>query len=183
VGSAVVPVVVGVAVGERPSPLAMIGVVMALPAIALAAANGISGSVTLKTAGVTDGLVAGAGFGVLFVALAQAGGQAGLWPIAAEQTSALLLVLAVAARSRKPLHVNGRTAGLPILVGVGGMSATLLYFYATHSGMMTTVAVLTSLYPGVTVVLARAILHERFSSTQRLGLALCAGAVAAIALT
>jgi uncharacterized membrane protein len=183
VGSAVVPVVVGVALGERPSPLAMIGVVMALPAIALAAANGTSGSVTLKTAGVTDGLVAGAGFGVLFVALAQAGGQAGLWPIAAEQTSALLLVLAVAARSCKPLRVNVRTAGLPILVGVGGMSATLLYFYATHSGMLTTVAVLTSLYPGVTVVLARAILHERFSSAQRLGLALCAGAVAAIALT
>ena len=59
------------------------------------------------------------------------------------------------------------------------MSATLLYFYATHSGMLTTAAVLTSLYPGVTVVLAPAILHERFSSAQRLGLALCAGAVAA----
>jgi hypothetical protein len=40
------------------------------------------------------------------------------------------------------------------------MSATLLYFYATHSGMLTTVAVLTSLYPGVTVVLARAILRD-----------------------
>ena len=75
VGSAVVPVVVGVALGERPSPLAMIGVVLALPAIALAAANGAAGSITLKTAGVTDGLVAGTGFGVLFVALAQAGGM------------------------------------------------------------------------------------------------------------
>jgi len=167
----------------NPAPLAMIGVVMALPAIALAAANGATGSVTLKTAGVTDGLVAGAGIGVLVRRSRAGGGQAGLWPIASEQTSALLLVLAVAARSCQPLHVNVRTAGLPILVGVGGMSATLLYVYATQSGMLTTVAVLTSLYPGVTVVLARTILHERFSSAQRLGLALCASAVAAIALT
>jgi uncharacterized membrane protein len=71
---------------------------------------------------------------------------------------------------------------MPVLVGVAGMSATLLYFVATHSGTLATVAILTSLYPGVTVVLAGLILHERFSLAQRTGLGLAAIAVAAIAV-
>ena len=56
-----------------------------------------------------------------------------------------------------------RATVLPMLVGAGGMAATLLYFYATHFAMLATAAVLVSLYPGVTVMLARMLLHERFS--------------------
>jgi len=48
--------------------------------------------------------------------------------------------------------------------------------------MLAIAAVLVSLYPGFTVLLARVILHERFSHAQRAGLGLCALAVAAIAL-
>ncbi len=77
-----------------------------------------------------------------------------------------------------PVHA----AGLPVLAGVSGMGATLLYFYATHVAMLATAAVLVSLYPGVTVVAARLILHERFSPAQRAGLGLCTLAVIAITL-
>ena len=80
------------------------------------------------------------------------------------------------------MRVGLRNAGMPMLVGLGGMIATLLFFVATQSGTLATVAILTSLYPGVTVVLARMILHERFSLAQRTGLGLAAIAVAAIAL-
>jgi drug/metabolite transporter (DMT)-like permease len=180
VGAAVVPVAAGVALGERPSLLAIGGVLVALPAIVLVAA---SGSVRGKLgSGLFDGLAAGLAFGVLFIGLAQAGHNAGLWPVASEQTGTLLITLAVAVKSRQPLRIPVRALGLPLLVGASGMAATLAYFYATHFSMLAIAAVLVSLYPGVTVLLARTLLHERFTPVQRAGLGLCVLAVAAIAL-
>ena len=180
VGAAVVPVAAGIALGEHPSVLAVAGVLVSLPAIVLVAA---SGSVRGKLgAGLVDGLTAGLAFGILFIGLAQAGRNAGLWPVASEQTGALLPVLAVAVKSRVPLRIPVRAAGLPVLAGASGTAATLTYFYATHFSMLAIAAVLVSLYPGFTVLLARVILHERFSHAQRAGLGLCALAVAAIAL-
>ena len=180
VAAAAVPVAVGIAIGERPSTLAVIGVLVALPAIVLVAA---SGTVRGKLGeGLSDGLVAGLAFGLLFVGLAQAGRNAGLWPVAAEQTSALLPILIIAVRSREPLGLPVRDAIWPALSGAGAMAASALYFYATHFAMLATAAVLVSLYPGVTVLLARLVLNERFSVTQRVGLVLCTLAVIAIAL-
>ena len=180
VGAAVVPVVAGVALGERPSLLSVAGVLVALPAIVLVAA---SGSVRGKLgAGLVDGLAAGLAFGILFVGLAQAGRNAGLWPVVSEQTGTLLITLAVAVKSRQSLRIPVRSLGLPLLVGASGMAATLAYFYATHFSMLAIAAVLVSLYPGVTVLLARTVLHERFTPAQRAGLGLAALAIAAIAL-
>ena len=180
VGAAVVPAAAGIAMGERPSVLAVAGVLAALPGIVLAAA---SGSVRGKLGtGLLDGLAAGLAFGILFIGLAQAGRHAGLWPVASEQTGALLITLAVAVKTREPLRIPLRAAGLPVLAGASGMAATLAYFYATHFSMLAIAAVLVSLYPGVTVLLARTLLHERFTPAQRAGLGLCALAIAAIAL-
>jgi uncharacterized membrane protein len=68
-----------------------------------------------------------------------------------------------------------------LLVGCLSVTATLLYFLATHTGLLTIVAVLASLYPGITVLLAWFLLGERITRVQRVGLALCAIAVTAIA--
>jgi drug/metabolite transporter (DMT)-like permease len=179
VAAAGVPVAAGIAMGERPTVLALAGVLVALPAIVLVAASGSMRG--MLGSGMTDGLAAGAAFGVMFIGLAQAGQGAGLWPVVSEQTSSLLLVLVIAIRSRVPLRPAIRAAGWPALVGASGMTATLLYFYATHFAMLATAAVLVSLYPGVTVLLARVLLHERFSPVQRAGLSLCTLAVVAIA--
>jgi drug/metabolite transporter (DMT)-like permease len=180
VAAAGVPVAAGIAMGERPTVLVLAGVLVALPAIVLVAASGSMRG--MFGSGMTDGLAAGAAFGVMFIGLAQAGQGAGLWPVASEQTSSLLLVLVIAIRSRVPLRPAIRSAGWPAVVGASGMTATLLYFYATHFAMLATAAVLVSLYPGVTVLLARVLLHERFSPVQRAGLSLCTLAVVAIAL-
>jgi uncharacterized membrane protein len=180
VGAAVVPVVAGLALGERPGAFAAVGVLLALPAIALVAASGSARGI-LRTA-LGDGLIAGVAFGMMFVGLAQAGGHAGLWPVAAEQTSSLLVILAAKLRSGERLGLTVRNLGLPIAAGVSGMAATLTYFYATQFGMLATVAILTSLYPGVTVALARVVTHERFVVAQRIGFGLCALAVVAIAV-
>ena len=183
VGAAVVPVAAGVALGERPSLLSVAGVLVALPAIVLVAASGsVRGKLGAGPKGLLDGLAAGLAFGILFIGLAQAGRNAGLWPVASEVTGTLLITLAIAVKTREPLRIPLRAAGLPVLVGVSGMAATLAYFYATHFSMLAIAAVLVSLYPGVTVLLARTLLHERFTPAQRAGLGLCALAIAAIAL-
>jgi drug/metabolite transporter (DMT)-like permease len=180
VGAAVVPVAAGIALGERPGVLTVAGVLVALPAIVLVAA---SGSVRGRLgSGLFDGLAAGLAFGILFIGLAQAGQHAGMWPVASEQTGTLLVTLAVAAASREPLKLPVRAAGLPVLAGASSVAAALAYYYATHISMLAVAAVLTSLYPGVTVLLARAILRERFSPAQRAGLGLCTLAIIAIAL-
>ena len=180
VGAVVVPVVAGVMLGERPGLLAVAGVLVSLPAIVLVAA---SGSVRGKLgSGLFDGLAAGFAFGILFIGLAQAGRNAGLWPVAAEQVSTLLVALAAAAKSRQSLRIPVRAIGLPVFAGASAAAAAAAYFYATHFSMLAVAAVLVSLYPGCTVLLARVLLHERFSPAQRAGLGLCALAIAAIAL-
>ena len=185
VGAAVFPVLAGVVLGERPGLLAAFGVLAALPAIVLVAGGGSLRARLgrgLLGGGVLEGVGAGLAFGILFIGLAQAGRNAGLWPVASEQTGTLLPVLLVAVKTRVPLRIPVRAAGLPVLAGASGMAATLAYFYATHFSMLAVAAVIVSLYPGATVLLARVVLHERFSLAQRAGLGLCALAVAAIAL-
>ncbi len=185
VGAAVFPVLAGVVLGERPGLLAAFGVLVALPAIVLVAGGGSLRARLgrgLLGGGVLEGVGAGLAFGILFIGLAQAGRNAGLWPVASEQTGTLLPVLLVAVKTRVPLRIPVRAAGLPVLAGASGMAATLAYFYATHFSMLAVAAVIVSLYPGATVLLARVVLHERFSLAQRAGLGLCALAVAAIAL-
>jgi len=187
VGAAALPALAGLALGDRPSPVAIAGVLLALPAIWLVAApaGGAAGERAAGPSGVGDGLLAGAGFGLLFIGLARAGDGAGLWPVAMGQLTALVLLGAVVgarlAVARDPLP-GGLPAVLPpLLVGCLSVTATLLYFLATHAGLLTIVAVLASLYPGVTVLLAWLLLGERVTRVQRAGLALCAIAVTAIA--
>jgi drug/metabolite transporter (DMT)-like permease len=161
--------------------LSLAGVAVALPAIMLVAA---AGSVRGRlAAGLPEGLAAGVAFGILFIGLAQAGHDDGLWPVASEQAGMLLVTVPLVIKSRPSLRVPLRATVLPVLAGATGQAATLAYFYATHFSMLAVAAVLVSLYPGFTVLLARVLLHERFSLSQRLGLGLCAMAVAAIALS
>lgn len=188
VAAAVVPVIAGLALGERPGPLAIAGIVVALPAIALVATSGGGfGGVKLGVS-LVDGLSAGTAFGVLFIAMARAGSHDGLWPVAAGNVSSLLLIIVFRLAS-KPARSTGtgtlpalRHAVLPVFAGVSGAAATLMFFFSSHMSMLATAAVIVSLYPGVTVLLARVVLHERFSGVQRVGVGLCALAVIAIAV-
>jgi drug/metabolite transporter (DMT)-like permease len=193
VGAAVVPVVAGLAMGERPGLLAVLGMAVALPAIALVASTG--DKFTLRgngSSGLMDGLAAGAAFGVLFVAMAKAGQHSGLWPVAVETTSSLALFAAMKLRSgharghQDHAHSYARTPmhhlAMPVFAGLSGVAATLTFFFSSHLAMLSTAAVLVSLYPGVTVMLARLLLHERFNGIQRLGIGLCAFAVIAVAV-
>ncbi len=181
VGAALVPVAAGLLAGERPAVLAWVGILVALPAIWLVAREPGAGTGALRGSGLVDGVLAGAGFGVLFAALAQIPEEAGFGPLALNQAVGGVVVVVVAAAMRAPVVPRQPLAALGLVTGLLGLTATGLFLLATHGGLLTLVAVVTSLYPAVTVLLAAGLLRERVHRDQGIGLAMCALAVGLIA--
>ena len=138
--------------------------------------------------GVATGLVAGVGFALLFIGLDRAGQAAGLWPVLVSQTAEIvaiggLLTWRTGLRSGSPgTGISPGTAWLAVLTGVSGGAGTIFYFLATHHGFLAITAVLTSLYPAVTIALARVIASERLSAARFAGLLLAGVSVTLIAL-
>ena len=183
VGAALVPLVVGLVTGERPGLLAWAGIVAALPAIWLVAKEpgGADAPRATVAAGLVDGVLAGLGFGVLFAALAQVPEDSGFLPLAFNQVVGAVVVAAVAAALHQAWVPREPTAYVGLVSGTLGASATGLFLVATQTGYLTVAAVITSLYPAFTVVLAALVLRERVHRAQGAGLLLCAVAVGLIA--
>ena len=180
VGAALVPVAVGVLSGERPTALVWVGIVLALPGIWLVAREPATGPGPLG-AGLTDGVLAGLGFGTLFAALAQIPEEAGFLPLALNQVVAAVAVVVVAVSLRSPWLPREPRALGGVVSGALGALATGSFLVATHQGYLTVTAVIASLYPAVTVVLAASLLREHVHRAQALGLGLCAVAVSLVA--
>ena len=137
--------------------------------------------------GVAWGLAAGTRIALLFVGLNRAGSGAGIWPVFSGQAAevvALAALVALTGRFRTVLTGARSTgvAALAVLTGVTGGSATIAYFFATQHGFLAITAVLTSLYPAITIGLARVLVHERLSAARLAGLILAAASVTLIAL-
>ena len=101
VGAAVLPVLVGVVLGERPGWLAWVGVLAALPGIWLVSRGTTSDRPAGTRGALIDGAIAGVGFGVLFVALAQISADAGVLPLAANQLIGAVLTVVAATSVRQ----------------------------------------------------------------------------------
>jgi drug/metabolite transporter (DMT)-like permease len=188
VGTAGFSVLAGLLWGERPSTVALIGIGLALPAIVSVSASAAGaeqeedhGHGGRPAAGVVAGLIAGAGFALLLIGLNRAGSGGGLWPAAAAEVAELAVAIAAAAVTRNLRLPGGRPGWLAVITGVAGAAGTLFYFYATHDGLLAVTAVLTSLYPASTIVLARVVLGERLTRLRLTGLVLAGGCVALIA--
>lgn len=182
VGAAVLPVVVDVVGGQRLPALVWVGVALALPAIWLVSREPVAAGAARRPArraavGLVDGVVAGAGFGTLFAALAQVPPGAGLLPVAFNQLVAAVLVVAVATTMRVAWVPRHRAAGLGAVCGVLGSGATVLFLLASQRGSLSVAAVLTALYPAFTVLLATLVLRERVHPGQAWGLLLSGAAV------
>jgi len=182
VGSVLVPVLVGVLTGERPPAQVWLGIVLALPAIWLVAREPASAPTGGGAGGLVDGVLAGLGFGSMFAALAQLSPDAGLLPLALNQGVAGLTIVAVASAVRRPWLPHEPIAWAGVVAGVLGTTATVLFLLATREGYLSVTAVLTSLYPAFTVILAALVLREPVHRVQTWGLGLCAVAVALVAL-
>ena len=185
--SAVLPVAVGVVRGERLNASVLFGVLLCLVAIGLvsmeAGKEPAPAGRRLLDSGPLMAGVSGACFGVFFVLLKAAGDGAGLWPIVGARVGTLsivavaVLVVALRGGGLGPRLSGWTLVGLAMLSGALDTGANVLYFIAAREGMLSLAAVLTSLYPAITVLLARIAYSERLRTVQRVGLALAATGV------
>lgn len=183
----VIPLIAGLMFGEQLTPLAAVGVAMAIAAVVLlgqesapdAASTAVPRSAAHVAQAVRIALVSGVAIGGFFVCLGRTAAPAGLWPLAVSRTVSVSVFLVVALTTRQAWKVPA--AALPAAISCGGldMVANGLYLAAVRQGQLSLVATLASLYPASTVLLARYVLGERLGRWQQVGVV---AAVAAIVL-
>jgi uncharacterized membrane protein len=180
--AAILPVVVAVVGGERPSVLAWVGVVVAIPAIVLSAwvadpGESLRGSVSY-------GLLAGLGFGGFTAIIGFTDPNSNLLPLISSRASTMAVVLVLTAFGVWKLVGFGSSPRLLVagnaLLDVSGNVALLL---AIRAGSLALAAVAASFYPAVTVLLARLVNGEHLRVRQIAGIALTVMAMSAIALS
>jgi drug/metabolite transporter (DMT)-like permease len=185
--STVLPVGIAVAGGERPTSRMVAGGLICLVAIVLVSAppGGRRGRddpdarAAGRLRGLGYGVAAGAGFGLFFLCLKNAGQSGVLWPVAISRTAGTLVAagIALATRTRPWRREGGGTGVIALVSGAVDAAANVCYVLATRAGLFGLAVVITSLYPGMTVLLARWVLGERMGWLQRAGLLLAAAGV------
>lgn len=175
----VVPVVVGLAQGDRPSSLQAAGVVVAVVGVVLASGPEV-GSGAGRRPLVLAGVAAG-GFGAVIVFVARGARSDTVMTLLVMRAASVSLMLAGAAIGG--LVVRARAGDLPLLaaVGAGDVGANAMFAIASTRGLLSVVSVLSSLYPAVTVLLARLVHSERMQAMQYLGVLATLTGVALIA--
>lgn len=175
--SGVIPAVVGFGLGERPSPITVAGFVVAAMAVWM-----VSGGRTVRAPGFGLGALAGLGFGFFFVFLSPIPETAGLWPLVPARAASISVLLLLRIR-RGGIGSPGprSTWGMISLVGVGDTLANVFILLALQQGPLGEGAVVSSLYPAVTVLLSAVLLREPVRRLQWAGLAMAVLAMALIA--
>ena len=189
---AAIPVVVGLVQGERPGGAAYVGMALAVVAIVTVGLEPTSPTddaahQKLSPRALLLAVLAGLGIGLFFAFLSYAPSDAGLWPVVfARGTSTVLLVtigVAVAMRSGAPvLPTQSPVRAQAVVAGLLDVAANGFYVLALQIGLLSVVAVLGSLYPAATVLLARVVLAERLRPMQKVGMLTALVASALLAL-
>jgi drug/metabolite transporter (DMT)-like permease len=180
--AAAVPVLVGLAEGERPGGLQIAGMAAALAGVILASREPVEeGCPPANRAAIGLALVAAAGFGTFFVGIDRASATAEVpWVIVVQRCCSVSLLLIATLVVRPSLPRDGASLLVLAAVGLLDLGANGLYALATTHGLLSVVSVLGSLYPAVTVVLARFVLAERIARVQEVGVVLALAGVIAI---
>jgi uncharacterized membrane protein len=179
--SIAVPVVVAMGLGERPGPLALAGIAVAVASVGLISRhNDPEAKVSGRDRSLVIGLGCGVVIGAFFVCLARAGSASGLWPLLIARAASTAALAAAARVAKVPIAVPRKV--MPVIVACGAidMLANALYLVAVREGPLGLVATLASLYPASTVLLARVVLRERLQPLQSIGLACAAAAIVLI---
>lgn len=182
-----VPLGVGVALGERPGQLAVVGAALALVAVVLVSREESVAvdetpvvRLTARTLWMTVG--SGVAYAGTFVLLDRVPVDSGVWALFVGRVVASVLVVAACLAAGALRPPAGVTLRLAVAAGVLDIVANVAFLYGLRAGLLSLVSVLTSLYPAATVLLARIFLGERPGRVQRAGLGLAAAAVTLIAL-
>lgn len=180
-GAAVLPVVVAVLGGERSSALAWLGVAIAIPAIVLS--SWVAEAEEVPFGGVWYGVVAGLGFGGWTVIINRADESAELLPLISSRAATMMVVLGLAGLGVwKVVGFTEVPKGIVAGNGFLDVAANATLLLGLHVGALALVAVASSFYPAVTVILARVVNHEHLRRRQILGLGLTVLALTAIAV-
>lgn len=184
VAGAALPVLAGVALlAERPGVLAWAGIAVSVPALWLVARSrsGHGGAKDgAATAGLATALIAGAAFALQYTALAQADTAAGLWPLLANRAVSAVVVLALILPRPARLRMSARAVAGSAATGAVSMAAITTFALAGREQALSTVVVLTSMYPIVPVLWGLGALGERLGRHQALGLVCAAAAIVLI---
>ena len=200
VTSAIVPVTSGFALGERPAPMALLGIALALPAIAMVARERRLPGEPRRMASSTlvRALAAGVGFGSYLVLISRTGEASNLWPVLIGRGSSIVVVLTLAAAfgvlrwprrhdrgvdgAQEVVDEPGRGLRLAAAGGVFDAGGNVFYLLAVRADLLAVVAAVQSLYPAATVGLAGAFQGERPQRVQVVGMVLALVAVALVSL-
>jgi uncharacterized membrane protein len=176
-----VPVAVGLAGGERPGLLPLIGVGVGCVAVTLISAHGDARDEAAPRRGrlmaLTPAIASGVLIGVFLVCLARVQAGASGWALVAGRGTATLLLFAMVFASRTPVRPPAATHAPIVGAAVTDVAANVLYLLAVQRGPLSLIATLVSLAPATTVLLAQLVLRERLGVTQRWGVALALLAV------
>ena len=167
----IIPVAVGVALGERPTLPATAGVALALVAIVLISRSGEVEEGKRARTGLATAVASGIAIGIFLVCLERTGPAAGLWPLVPARIVSVSFIAVAGLVAREKLLP--RRDSWPMVVGGGAldMVANVFYLVAVRQGPLSIVATLTSLYPAGTILLARVVLRERLRLVQQAGVA------------
>jgi drug/metabolite transporter (DMT)-like permease len=180
-----IPVLVGLLSGERPGTLQLAGMALAAVGVVLAARAPAGADADERRTGRTAvvlALIAAVGFGSFFAGIDRAEDTADVaWVLLCTRVADVALLVAAAAVLRPQLPSGASALGPIAAIGVFDLLANLLFVLATGRGLLSVVGVLGSLYPAVTVLLARMVLDERLSRSQGAGVLVTLAGVVALA--
>jgi drug/metabolite transporter (DMT)-like permease len=182
----VIPVLAGVALGDRPGATVSAGIALAVVAIMLLGQESTHPDHPPSSpprgglpAGMWHALASGVAIGCFFLLLSRARPEAGLWPLVGSRSAGVPIFAAIALTTGSSFRMPGSLGWFLVFGGALDMLANVLYLLATRSTELAIAVTLASLYPASTVVLARVVLKERLSRLQMLGMV---GALVAVVL-
>lgn len=177
--TAVIPVIVDLSRGAEMSTRHWIGIGLALGAVLLIGINPASRGTDVRMVG--RAVLAGAAFGIFFIAFAQTSEASGLWPLVGARGTTIPIAFAIAGFKRVAAPPKGRDLGILAVLGNLDMAANVAIALALQRGPLGISAVLSSLYPAFTALTAVIVLHERPRPGQTVGIVLAMGAIVALA--
>ncbi len=180
--SAALPVGTGLFLGDRPSLIAYVGIVIAIVGIALVTGAVGTAHAPTKLAIVGVATLAGCGFGWMFVCLDRTSSDSGMWPLLAARIASISIAATIIAFRGRSRLGQGRIPAIALWAGFFDMGANVLFVFANRHGMLSLVSVITALYPVSTIVLALRLDHEKANRSQFAGMACAALALVFVSL-
>jgi drug/metabolite transporter (DMT)-like permease len=175
---AAIPVAFGMAHEGLPHTAQIAGFVLAVIGIWLISRSE-DGS---RPEGIGMAALAGIGFAGFYLCIRQAGDNSALWLAAVAKISSFTLTTILVLMGRNVRHIDRRGIAYGIVAGCLDITGSVLFIRASQTGRLDVAVVLSSLYPAVTVLLARFILHEHFTRWKAVGMFAALAAVPMIAL-